>query len=234
MGGGMTLPTDFDSFAMGFDLTAANYSTPGSGGGTFANLVAGQEAWTAGSNVPSFITKSGSGWSIEGMDFNNSINDLIQGRMRVLGECTILAICEVDSNGVTNHVCGGLNSAANTWAVRTAGTGSGRMTASGFSDDATTTNQISSTTPFVLTGSISPMNETIYAQVNANSPATDASMASFNPSWTPHWQAAIGAHRTSYMQGWIARVLIFSRALHYRDNTNLQSLITTEMAKVGL
>jgi hypothetical protein len=230
----MTLPTDFDSFAMGFDLTAANYSTPGSGGGTFANLVAGQEAWTAGSNVPSFVTKSGSGWSIEGMDFNNSINDLIQGRMRVLGECTVLAICEVDSNAATNIVFGGLNTAANTWAVRTAGTGSGRMTASGFNDDATTVNQIASTTPFVITGSISPMDETIYVQVNSNSAITDASMTSVNPTWTPYWQAAIGAHRTTYMAGWIARVLIFSRALHFRDNTGLQSLIDTEMAKIGL
>jgi hypothetical protein len=230
----MTLPTDFDSFAMGFDLTAANYSTPGSGGGTFANLVAGQDAWTAGSNVPSFITKSGSGWSLEGMDFNNSINDLIQGRMRVIGECTIVAIAEVDSNASTNYIMGGLNTGANTWASYAVGTGVGRVAANGFGDTASTGNLISSATPFVISASISPINETIYTQVNAGTVATDASMASGNPAWLGHWQAAIGAMRTGYIQGWIARVLIFSRALHYRDNTELQNLIDTEMAKVGL
>ncbi|MEM1398031.1 MAG: hypothetical protein AAGH38_11375, partial [Pseudomonadota bacterium] len=56
-------PQDFDSFVMGVDLTAANYS--GGAGGTFTDLVQGAGTWTVESSTPTFETRNG----IEGMDF---------------------------------------------------------------------------------------------------------------------------------------------------------------------
>lgn len=228
----MTLPTDFDSFAFGFDLTEANYSSPGSGSGTFANLVSGEDDWTHGANTPSFTTKSGSGWSIEGKNFGGVIGDIVQGKMRAMQECTVLAIAEVP-NTASQYIMGGLNTGANTWGLYTTSQ-QGRLAGNGFSDTAQTGTTVTSSTPFVICGSFSPMNGTIYVQVNGSAVATDASLTGANPSFTPYWQAAIGAMRTTYMSGWVARVLVFSRALHFRDNTNLQSLIATEMAKIGL
>lgn len=224
----MTLPTDFDSFAFGFDLTAANYSTPGSGGGTFANLVAGQEDWTRGSNIPSFTTKSG----LEGLDFSNSINDIVQGRMRAMSEFTVLAIADVANAGLSHQIFGGLNTAVNTASLGVA-SGTVRASANGF-NDAAVGGAVLSNTPSVLTASFSPVNETLYAQVNDGTAGTDSSWIGANPSTLAHHQAAIGAQRTSYMTGWVARILVFSRALHYRDDTALQSLIATEMATIGL
>ena len=230
----MTVPTDFDSFAFGFDLTEANYSTPGSGGGTFTNLVSGQEAWTAGSNTPSFTTKSDTGWSLEGMDFNNSVNDLIQGDWVTLQEATILVIASVANAGaVFNYFMGGLNTATNTFALWAYG-GNGRCGGNSMADNAQTSNSMTADVPFVLCGSYSPVNETLYCQLNDGTVATDSSLTGSSPSMTPYFTAAIGAHRTTYIDGWIARALVFSRALHYRDNANLQSLIETEMAKIGL
>jgi hypothetical protein len=222
----MTAPTDFDSFAFGFNLTAANYS--GGAGGTFANLVSGGEDWTVNGATPSFSTKSGSGWSIDGMDFANSATESILGQHRALYESTLLIICQHSTN---TFPYGGTYAAGNSFGM---GIYSNMVQAfnpilsSGYAS-------FTGGQPNVLTVSWSPFNGTTYAQANNGTPVSaTAAAGSFENARTNWADVAIGRYRTTYFSGWIARVLVFNRALHYRDNANLQSLIATEMASIGL
>lgn len=225
----MTVPTDFPSFAAGFDLTSANYSTPGVGGGVFANLVSDEDAWVTGSNVPSFSTFSG----LEGMNFANSVNSAIQGRMRAMSEFTVLAIGRVGTTG-SNPFFGGFNPSAETAALE-CDTGGLLYAGTNAYNDFAAASGVTTNTTFIAVGSWSPVNGTVYSQRNNGTPVTDSSwVGGASAATLGYWQAALGATRNRYLTGWLARVLIFSRALHYRDNANLQALILTEMASVGL
>lgn len=222
----MTVPTDIDSFCGGVDLTAANYS--GGAGGTFADLVAGRPAWTVVSATPSFSTKSGSGWSIEGVDFSGVAGESVICRGPFLWEGTVVLIGQVVG---TRWMMGGTYIAGNSWGLQHASgnvqfynaLNSSGYTSSGFNVSA----------PNVLSISNCPETGKTYAQANDGAvvSSTNATKASSRITWH---EVAIGRHRTTYLTGWVARALFFSRALHERDNTALQSLIATEMAKIGL
>lgn len=223
----MTAPTDFDCFAFGFDLTNANYS--GGAGGTFANLVSGGEDWTVNGATPSFSTKSGSGWSLDGMDFANSATETILGEHRALWECTVLAICQPSTN---TYVYGGALAASNTWGM---GVNANRVQAYNSVGGSSGYASYTGGQPNVLTIGFCPANGTSYAQVNDGTPTSNTQASGSFQNARVYWSnVGIGVHRTTYFSGWIARVLVFSRALHYRDNDNLQSLIATEMASIGL
>ena len=226
----MTVPTDFSSFAYGFDLTAANYS--GGAGGTFTNLKAGGQAWTVQGATPSFTTKSGTGWSMEGMNFSALANEIVAGQQRALWECTVLAICQPGA-ATTMYPFGTTYTAGNGSALHI---NAWRLQAyNALGTSAFTSAYATTTVPHVFTASFCPANGTTYAQIDSGTVATaTAAAGSFENARWYYPDAGIGQHRTTYFTGWISRVLVFSRALHYRDNTNLQSLINTEKAKVGL
>lgn len=232
----MTAPTDIDSFAYGFDLTSANYS--GGAGGTFTNLVAGGENWTVSSATPSFTTKnSGTSpetWSLEGMDFTGSDTESIHGEHRALYESTILVIAQPTTGG-SHYAYGGTLASANSFGLNINAYKCNAFSALGNSG-ATPVAASPTNVPHVWTITYSPENGTRYAQIDDGAVTSLAEASgSFEQARILHYDAAIGQHRTANLfTGWIARVLVFSRALHYRDNANLQSLITTEMAKIGL
>lgn len=215
------LPTEFTHFASGCDLTAANYS--GGAGGTFTNLKAGGDVWTVQGATPTFSTEEG----MEGMDFNGLANESVFSDMMALFEGTVLVITRADS-GASLYPVGSADGLANNWAIFMNGaraqTHSG-LTGSGW-------QALTNTQPNVICGSWSPFNETLYIQVNDNAPVS--TVVAHDTSTIDYPVAAIGRHRTTYFSGWTSRVLFFNRALHYRDNDNLQLLIATEMAKIGL
>lgn len=226
----MTAPTDFDSFAFGFDLKNSAYS--GGAGGTFDNLVTGGEDWAVNGGTPSFSTKSGSGWSLEGMDFAAAANGVVKGEHRALYESTIIVIGEATVGGIV-YPYGGTYASGNSFAAAI----NGKVTVKAYNATGSSpyTAVATQDIPHVFCVSFSPQNGTTYAQIDDGTVVSLAQSAgSFENARTNWMDAMIGGHRTSYFTGWIARVLVFSRALHYRDNTNLQSLITTEMAKIGL
>lgn len=216
-----TLPSDISSFVGGFNLTSANYS--GGAGGTYTNLVSGNEAWTVQGATPSFDTRSG----LEGMLFTAASNQMVAGDMPALYEATIILIAEPAATS-TMYGLGGTYAAGNSWAVMFNGNRCQAFIPSGSSGYANYT----SGQPNVFACSWSPFNETTYVQVNNGSVVS--ATTNFSTSAINWPDAAIGQHRTTYFNGWIARALIFSRALHFRDNATLQALITTEMASIGL
>ena len=147
--------------------------------------------------------------------------------MRALWECTVLIITEP----TTNHPFGGTLDASNTWAHFY---NANRVQAWNTYNDSGYAS-FTGGQPNVLTVSFCPENGTTYAQANdgtvVSATAASGAFESARITWP---DVAIGQTRTVYLTGWVARVLVFSRALHYRDNANLQSLITTEMASIGL
>ena len=228
----MAVPSDFDSFALGVDLNSSNYS--GGAGGTFTNLVAGAKAWTVDpTHTPSFSTKSG----VEGMDFTNVLTEQVRIEHPAQRECTILVVGLADTAAATDYLYG------TGW--YTVNNGSGlqcngrRLQAYNASNSSGYTSAVTGadTTPFVYTASFCPRNGTTYAQINDGTVASSTVLTLNGDSILSRWKmpyGAIGAHRAAALSGWVSRVLIFDRALHYRDPTGLASLIATEMTNIGL
>lgn len=219
-------PDEFDSFAYGFDLNSASYS--GGAGGTFQNLVEEGEDWKVDSATPTFSTQAG----IEGMEFNALDSEVIHGQHRAMREYTILAIAFANS-GITGYIYGGEHEVSNTFGMAM---NTHRVQAyipfagSGYTAAASPNN-----VPHVWCISVSPENGSNYAQLDDGAPVSRVLAAGEFDAMVSHYaNATIGRHKTTGFDGWIGRVLVFDRALHYRDNTNLQSLITSEMALVGL
>lgn len=220
-------PQELDSFAFGFNLDSASYS--GGAGGTFANIVSGGEAWEVQGATPTFSTQAG----MEGMVFSNLAAESIFGEHRSMWECTIIATCYATTASST-YPYGGDYSAGNSYAMMM---NAHKVQAyvpnasSGYPAAAASPNNV----PHVMAVSFSPANGTTYAQIDLTT-ATQSSKAS--GSFTDvhvNWPTgAIGRHRTTYFTGWIGRVLVFDRSLHYRDNDNLQLLVESEMELVGL
>jgi hypothetical protein len=205
--------------------------TPGSGSGTWSNDVAWGEDWTQGSNDPAATTVSGSS-GMAALDFANSINSLITGRWRFGSECTVLIIAEVASAS-TRYMVGNANTGSNIWGIYTTGTSKIAFTFNGFTQTITTTSSHSNNTPFIATFSYSPENSTAYIQINDTSAVT-ATITSLQGFGLNDTSMIIGGMRSSYLTGKIARVEIYSRALHYRDNTNLQTRISNFKTTLGI
>jgi hypothetical protein len=227
----MAVPADFDSYAFGVELTSSNYS--GGAGGTFTDLVLGTEHWTVNGATPSFSTKSGSGWSQDGMDFANSATESVLGAsLPILREGTFVAVYQTGSAG-TQYVLGHNNSAAAAWsmahnAYRIQATNT--VGASGYTAAHTT-----SARPVVAAVSFSPENGEFAA---TTFDGTLRKMTAIDTSWRDpcfdHWTMCIGRARTTYWTGWISRVYGFNRALHFRDETGLDALIDTLGAEIGV
>lgn len=221
----MTLPTDIESFAFGFDLNSASYS--GGAGGTFTNLVSGQQNWTVNGATPSFSTKAG----LEGMDFTNDATQTIRGKMVVLREATVLAIFQPNDAG-TAYVFGGSNAAANTFGMTT---NARRLQSFHPFGGSGLTAAFTSSIPVVGACSWCPANgetaATVYDGTLRKATTIDTSLR--DPA-IDYFNAMIGGMRTTYGNQWIARVLVFARSLHFRDEDSLDALILTEAAKVGL
>lgn len=215
------LPTDFENFAFGFDLNSASYS--GGAGGTFTNLKSGGENWTVDGATPTFSTNNG----LEGMDFSASSTQSVLGEMRALYEATVLIILKPASTA-NMHAFGGNLSTANTFSVQCNANSVQAFQPNGSSGFAS----LDISRANVVTCSWSPFDLTNYVQVNDGTPVSAA--VPFTAARIDYANASIGRMRTSYFNGWIARLLVFNRALHFRDNDNLQLLITEEMAKIGL
>lgn len=219
----MALPTDFDSFRMGVNLTAANYS--GGAGGTFTDLVQGAGFWTVDGATPSFETRAG----LEGMLFTGSTTESVLADMLCLHECTILAIGECATSSQI-ALYGGSLASANTWY---GGTNANRLfTFASPNSVNTVADAAAATAPTVFVSSWSPKEATLYAQINDGAVASAVSDGVYTRIGWP--EIAIGRHRISAFSGWIARVLVFDRALHARDPSGLASLVATEMASVGI
>lgn len=209
----MTVPSDFPSYWAGFELTAANYS--GGAGGTFTNLAGGQD-WAVNGATPSFTTNG----AREGMTFAASSTESILGEMRAMREGTIVAVFSTTNAG-TSHVVGGTNAAANTWSMSI-----NAQRVQAFHINASsgyTAGTFTSGSPLVAACSWSPEDGKCYVNRNGGAVVSSAGGAIVPINY---WNAGIGVHRTTYFTGWISAVYFFSRALHYRDNTGLQSLVT--------
>lgn len=217
-----TNPTDFDSYAWGVELTSAAYS--GGAGGTFTDLVSGAEDWTVQGATPTFETRA----TQEGVKFSASATERIVADNYAVGEMTFVAIVQPDAgsnmygfgdayqsaNGV------GVNFISSTTQVFTPIGNSGYVAAS-------------IAAPFVIAGSVSPENKTIYMT------AYDGTLRKASNALTPQpaFEASsisIGAMRTFNFNGWISEIHGFHRALQLRDETALDDMITTLAAKVGL
>jgi hypothetical protein len=221
-------PEDFNSYCGSVDLVAANYS--GGAGGTFSDNVNGPGYWTVNGATPSFSTRSGTGWSLEGMDFSGNPTEIVLGKCPMLWEGSIVIIGEVVGSV---FYLGGNYTAGNSWGIQH---NSGRaqffnaLNSSGFTDPLS----FNSGEPNVIASSWCPESGTTYAQVNDGTvtSSVNAIEKEFSRSVWP--QVGIGQHRTTYLTGWVARVLFFSRALHERDNSNFQLLIQEQMSDIGL
>jgi len=225
----MTSPSDIDSFAFGFELTADNYS--GGAGGTFQNMVAGGENWKVESATPVFTTESGSGWSQEGMNFPLDIAFAINGEQRAMYECTILCV-NYPTSGVLSYPFGGSNPTSNVFSLRTI---SWTASASNGIQTSPNTATFEQGRPHVMTASYSPENGVSYCQLDDDLPTSfQADAGSFANARVNYWNSAIGLMRTTVFEGWISKVYVFSRALHFRDNALLQDLIETELQLIGL
>jgi hypothetical protein len=223
MGGGMN-PSDFDSYCGGVNLTAANYS--GGAGGSFTDEVNGAGFWTLNSGTPTFSTESG----LEGKDFGGVVGDVVVGKCPCLWEGTMLVIGRVAG---TVFYVGGTYASGNSWGVQHNASRIQFFNAGLNSSGFTSPSDFNASAPNVLTSSWCPETGTTYAQANDGTPvsSTNATLANSRSNWPT---VGIGQHRTTYFTGWIARVLFFSRALHERDNANLQLLIADQMADIGL
>jgi hypothetical protein len=212
MGGGMTVPSDFDSYWAGFELTAANYS--GGAGGTFANLAGGQD-WTVNGATPSFSTNG----NRSGMDFSADASQSILGELRA---CRGLTAVIVFSTTITTSqpLLGGTWTAGNTCRADVSAYRPQAFypsASSGF-----TTETTSSGTPTVAAYSWSPRNNTCYANLQGSAGVSVTGSVLPTMNWA---EIAIGRSRTTYYNGWISGVYLFSRPLHFVDNTNLQLLL---------
>ena len=216
----MTSPTDFDSFAFGFDLNSSNLT-----GSDFSNLVAGQESWTINGATPSFETRQ----TMEGMLFTNDITQLIKGQMRVMQEGTIMLTLEPDTAG-NFFAFGGDFTVNNTFGIHVNAYRTQAFTPTGSSGFTATVNN---SRPNVYTISFCNQNGTSYAQINDGT-VISATESVSGGARINYPNGMIGGMRTTYFNGRIGRVLVFDRALHFRNNANLQSLIIDEMAMVGL
>lgn len=229
----MTLPTDFASFASGWNFNSANYSTPGSGGGTYANLVSGQQPLTRGATSPVHSSKGTGGTNLEGMEFTGAVGgictlDDIYGQER-----TLLLIGAL--SGTDAYFFGSTETGTARYSAGIAGS----KAATYFSNwgySAASSNNRTVDVPFVATFGWCPQNMLGYAQLNDTTPAGQTSLATMNGAFCSHWDSCFGRTRTVYADSgvWIARALIFNRCLFYSDNAALQSLIDTEMASIGL
>lgn len=223
----MTLPTDFDSFASGWNFTSSGYSAGGSGSGTWTNLVSGQGVATQGSLAPTFATKAG----LSGAVFAGSANEEITIDWPFGQECTIVVTCTAQTFAATRYLMG--TTANNDWAMWVHTGGEGRVLVDRFGLGVYSTNSATADTPYIYTATFSPMEQKIYSQVN-DTTANTATLSNRNSYYPEYPTVTIGQTNTGRHLGWVARVLIFNRALHYRDNTNLQALIATEMDNIGL
>ena len=230
----MAVPTDFASFAGGWDLTAANYS--GGTNGEFANLLAGQAPAIAQGIAPTFETKSDVGWSMEGVAMAGSAGYQLNVDIPVHWECTVVLIAQTNAQGSIMYPFGGRNTAANTWGMthytRTAQAFNG-MDSSGY----TAANALADTRPLVYAMGFCPRPDVgqTWAVINDGTVKVGPQTAdTYERARIVTAQCAIGQHRASYYNGWIGRVLLFSRSLYHDDPSGLASLITTEMASVGL
>jgi hypothetical protein len=229
----MTLPTDFASFASGWNFTEANYSTPGSGGGTFPNLVSGQQVATRGATAPTFSSKGTGGTNLEGVLFAGASGSRISFDWLYGQEATLLLIGSFPSNNY-QHLFGCSETGTARWTVAT----SSNKLYHGFNNfngSASSTNNITTNVPFVGVVGWSPVSMKGYTQLNSTT-AVETAMPSPIGLFLSHWDAIFGGTTTGNAENgaWLARALIFNRCLFQSDNTNLQSLITTEMASIGL
>lgn len=227
----MTLPTDFASFASGWDFTEDNYSTPGVGGGSFANLVSGQQAVVAGSSTPSFTTKSAN--NVEGWVFDGTSNSRLSFDW-IYGTSTTLLLIGSFPSTAYQHLFGCAETGTTRWSMYT----SSNKIANAFNNFAvtcTTANNITAGTPFVATLGWSKKTWKGYIQLNDGTTA-EVVNPTINGGFLTHWLAIFGGSQTAnaVSGAWLARALIFNRCLFVDDNTNLQSLIDTEMASIGL
>lgn len=216
----MPVPSDFDSFIGGWDLTSAAYS--GGAGGSFANLVPGGDAWTVNGATPVFETRQG----LEGMVFANDGSESIIGRMPMLHEGTIIVVAD-PNDGSELGMLGGTYSSGNSWAMRLS---SGTLQT--FGPPATAAVSVTSRVGGeinLMTSSWHPSSGTLYAQMNAGAAGTTINTKKDARITWP--EGAIGRHRSTYFRGWICRVLMFDRALHRRDDAGLQALIADEIAR---
>lgn len=224
----MTLPTDFGSFCAGFDLTAARYS--GGAGGAFGNLVPGEPAWTT-VGTPTFETKSGAGWSLEGVACTGLADQRIIGPLRAFRELTIVAITQPSATG-TQWTIGGTNSASNTFGMSH---NANRVQANAVATGSGYTAAFTTGRPVVCAVSWDPLTGKMAATAYDGTMRKVSLIATSKRDAIVSWhELSIGGHRTTYLTGWVARALIFARSLHVRDEANLDALILTEAAKVGL
>lgn len=209
----MTVPADFDSYWAGFELTAANYS--GGAGGTFANLVSGGQDWTVNGATPSFSTNG----ARSGMDFSADASQSIIGEQRACRGLTAVVIFST-AVGTNQYLLGGTWTGGNTWGANVSS-----YKVQAFYPSASsglTTEVTTSGTPTVAAFSWSPENKTCYANLQGGAVASVTGSVLPTMNWA---ELAIGCHRTTYFNGWISAVYLFSRPLHFVDNTNLQLLL---------
>lgn len=213
--------SDFEEYISGFELTSANYS--GGAGGTFSNLVAGEDGWSVDGATPSFSMKSG----LEGMDFTGLSGESILSQLPMYWGGTVMMVCEIGSAS-NMYPLGGNHPGANTWGINV---NSNTAQAYRVNHPSGFTNPLA-VEPHVLTASFSPMNGINYIQADEEGVIMSGvgdpqSLAAVNDP-----RVSIGRHRVGYFTGWIHRIFFFARPLHYSKPTELAALISEEVARL--
>lgn len=230
----MAVPTDFPSFAGGWNLTSANYS--GGAAGTFANLISG-EATLQAQQTPSFVTEEG----MEGVAMDGATTVLASLPVNypyapVCWECTLLVIARPNSSGRLQYCFGGTNDAANSWGITVY---TNQIQAFNGLDSSGYTAAVATATtrPHVYTVGFCPRPD-----VGQTWARIDDGTIKFGPQTTDSYErarittpiVAVGEHRATAFDGWVGRALLFTRDLYRDDPAGLDSLIATEMASIGL
>lgn len=220
-----TNPSDFSSYSAGVLLNSANYS--GGAGGTFTDLVTGNEDWTVVSATPTFNTVGG----LEGMTFANSATESVLREIYEFRQITFVALGYA-GNTASQLLIGGTNAASNTFGMFFNGN---RLQAylntvsSGW-----TASTVTAGNPYTYAVSWNPQTGGMFATayigstVKANATASPKRLACAND-----FQMAVGRHRTTYLTGWVEEVHIFSRCLHEDDETGLDDMLATLYAQLS-
>lgn len=216
----MTAPSDFSSYWSGVELTSANYS--GGAGGTFADLVTGNQDWTVQGATPSFSTPVG---SLEGMNFSNDATQSVFRELWALRDLTIVIGWSQSSvSSVARPYVGGTSSASNTF---NAGSFDSRIRSflpvgdSGVSASGT----IVINTPHVAAFTFSGTDEKAAVKMQGGSITQTASPTA--RAGLPNWpQLAIGRHRATYLADTNIRfVHLFAEPLLFSDPDAVDSLL---------
>jgi hypothetical protein len=236
----MTLPSEIESFAGGWDLNLASYSTPGQPNGTFRNIIAGRRALQHGAGVPVFSSKGTGGSQIEGLDItaSNFDNDKNTFRNLIGQECTFIAIIHRSVYTTNCYAVAPTDDRAgvNHWALMVLSTRKPSIYWNGWNEVGQSAAVPTDNVAGVIAGGFYPKGRKAWVKWNKTGPVEDVPNTPTvrNLIWNSGSELGVGSWKNTTQTQWIGRLLMFGESLYHRSPTFLDQLMTTECAKIGI